>query len=183
MKFPRLLLLTVLAPALFFQGAIPLGAQQGNGYLKVKTNTGRAGVFIDGKYVGPAANFRITRKYPVAAGQHEVRISEPRYEEYTTTVTINTGKTTTISQALKPGPVMKPPYGMLRVEGGTEKFAAVFVDGRFMGHMDEFSNHWQRLLLNPGEYTVKVVSPESGQEHEEKVAIKANETTTIKLAH
>lgn len=180
MKFPRLLFLSVLA--LFFQGAFPVRAQQGGGYLKVKTSTGRAGVFIDGKYVGPAANFRITRKYPVPAGEHEVKLSEPRYEEYTTKVTINAGKTTTISQALKPAPVMKPPYGMLRVEGGTDKFAAVFVNDRFMGHVDEFSNPWQRLLLNPGEYTVKIVSPGNGQEHEEKVAIKVNETTTVKLA-
>lgn len=177
----RLLFLAVLGPALFFQGASPLGAQQGSGYLRVKTNTGRAGVFIDGKYVGPAANFRITRKYPVQAGEHEVKLSEPRFEDYTTKVTINAGKTTTISHELTPGPVMKPPYGMLRTEGGTDKFAAVFIDGRFMGHVDEFSNPWQRLLLNPGEYTVKIVSPASGQEHEEKIKIEADKTTTIKL--
>lgn len=30
---------------------------QENGSLCVKANTGRAGVFVDGKYLGPAATF------------------------------------------------------------------------------------------------------------------------------
>ena len=62
--------------------------QQSAGYLKTNVNPGRAGVFIDGKYVGPAANFRIGRKYAVAAGEHEVRLSEPRYEDVVKTVKI-----------------------------------------------------------------------------------------------
>jgi hypothetical protein len=178
----RLLFLAVLGAVLFFQGVFPLAAQQGNGYLKVKANTGRAGVFIDGKYVGPAANFHMARKYAVPAGQHEVKLADPRYEEYTTKVTITADKTTVISQSLKPVPLIQPPYGKLRTEG-PDKFAAVFVNGRFMGHVDEFSNSGQGLLLNPGEYTVKIVSPASGQEHEEKVKIDADKTTIVKLSH
>ena len=38
------------------------------GRLKTEVNPGRAGVFVDGKYLGPAANFRIARTYDVAAG-------------------------------------------------------------------------------------------------------------------
>ena len=59
---------------------IPVVAQQSTGYLKTKVDPGRAGVFIDGKYVGPAGNFGVGRKYAVAAGEHEVKVSEPRYE-------------------------------------------------------------------------------------------------------
>jgi|SRR5581483_3416521 len=61
---------------------------QENGSLCVKANTGRAGVFLDGKYLGPAANFRVARTYSVAAGDHEVKLADPRYEELTTIVTI-----------------------------------------------------------------------------------------------
>ena len=42
---------------------------QNSGYLKTKVNPGRAGVFIDGKYVGPAANFGVGRKYAVAPSE------------------------------------------------------------------------------------------------------------------
>jgi hypothetical protein len=177
----KFLVLAVFGIASCFQGAMPLAAQQGNGFLKAKVNTGRAGVFVDGKYLGPAANFRIMRKYAVPAGVHEVKLADPRYAEYTTKVTITAGKTTVVTQDLTPAPVMQPPYGMLRTEGGPDKFAAVFVDGMFVGHVDEFSNTGQKLLLNPGDYTVKIVSPESGQEYEEKVKIEVDKTTTIKL--
>src|ERR1017187_427420 len=56
--------------------SISVVAQQSTGYLKTKVDPGRAGVFIDGKYVGPAGNFGVGRKYAVAAGEHEVRLSE-----------------------------------------------------------------------------------------------------------
>ena len=80
----------------------PLGAQQaGSGFLKVKAHPGRAGVFVDGKYVGPAANFGMARKYAVAVGEHEVILREPRYQEYKTTVKIEAGRTATVSQSLQ----------------------------------------------------------------------------------
>jgi hypothetical protein len=157
----------------------PLAAQQGSGYLKAKVNTGRAGVFVDGKYVGPAANFGFSRTYAVPPGEHEVMLVDPRYEQYTGKVTINPGKTTVISQDLKPIPLANPPFGQLRTEGGSDKFAAVFVNDRYMGHVDEFSNFAQRLLLPPGDYTVKIVSATSGKEQEEKVKIETDKTTTV----
>jgi len=51
------------------------------GRLKTEVNPGRAGVFVDGKYVGPAANFKVARTYEVAAGEHEVKLADPRYQE------------------------------------------------------------------------------------------------------
>jgi hypothetical protein len=93
---------------------IPAVGQQNPGYLKTKVNPGRAGVFIDGKYVGPAANFRVGRKYAVSAGQHEIRLAEPRYEDFVTKVTIEPGKTTKLVETMKAVPVAKPPFGGLR---------------------------------------------------------------------
>ena len=68
--------------------AVPLVAQQNTGQVKTSVSPGRAGVFIDGKYVGPAANFGIARKYAVAPGEHEVRLVEPRYEELATKIRV-----------------------------------------------------------------------------------------------
>ncbi|HXN49299.1 MAG TPA: PEGA domain-containing protein [Bryobacteraceae bacterium] len=175
----RLLVPAFLSSALLFCCALPAVAQQGDGYLKVKVNTGRAGVFIDGKYVGPAANFRIARKYAVPAGEHEVKLDEPRFEAATTKVQIVAGKTTVVKETLKELPLAKPPFGRLRVETA-DKYSAVFVEGKFMGHAGEFNNPVQGLLLNPGDYTVKVV-PVSGPEHEEKIKIDADKVTIIKV--
>jgi PEGA domain len=151
---------------------------QGNGSLCVKANTGRAGVFVDGKYMGPAANFRVARTYSVAAGEHEVKLADPRYEELTTKVTITAGKKTTIHQTLKELPPAKPPFGRLRTESA-DKFAAVYVNDKYMGHSDEFSNSSQGLLLNPGEYAVKIV-PASGAPVAQTVKIEADKTVIVK---
>jgi len=151
-----------------------------SGYLRVKTSTGRAGVFVDDKYVGPAANFGITRKYTVAAGEHTVTLREPRYESFTTKVTIVAGKTETIKHPLNALPVPKPPFGRLRTEG-PEKYAAVYINGEYMGHVDEFDNSSQALLLPPGAYSLKIVPVAGGSPFEQKIELKANETTVVKV--
>ena len=160
-------------------GLLPLLNQaQENGSLCVKANTGRAGVFVDGKYLGPAANFRVARTYPVAAGEHEVKLVDPRYEELTTKVTVQAGKKTTIHETLKELPPAKPPFGRLRTES-TDKFAAVYVNDKYMGHADEFSNFAQALLLNPGEYSVKIV-PASGAPVTQTVKVETDKTVIVK---
>ena len=153
----------------------------GTGYLKVKANPSSAGVFVDGNYVGPAANFGFARKYAVPPGDHEVILRDPRYQDFTTKATITAGKTSTISQSLQAATLAPPPYGSLRVQGGSSKFDAVYLNGKFMGHVDEVNNFAQGLLLNPGDYTLKVVSPAGNQELEQKIKIEENKTTRVHI--
>ncbi len=173
--------------------AIPLFGQQNTGYLKTKVDPGRAGVFVDGKYVGPAENFGGSRKYALPAGEHEIRLSEPRYKEVVTKVTIEPGKTTVLADKMNwaagywfpsegvwaPLPYAKPPFGCLRTIS-SDKFAAVYANGRFMGHAGEFNNRTQGLLLNPGEYTIQVVPVSGGAGHEERVKIEAGKLTVVR---
>jgi hypothetical protein len=149
-----------------------------SGKLKTDVTPGRAGVFIDGKYVGPAANFKIARKYEVAAGEHEIKLEEPRYQEIVKKVTIEAGKTTVMKETMVALPPAKPPFGKLRIENA-DHFAAVYVNDRFMGHVDEFSNFAQALLLNPGTYEVKVV-PTNGAPVTKTVTIEAEKTAIVK---
>ena len=156
--------------------SLPLGAQ---GFLKAKVEPGRAGVFVDGKYLGPAANFKMARKYAVAPGEHEVKLIDPRYEEVTKKVTITAGKTTVLTEVLHALPLAKPPYGKIRAVG-FQKFDALYINDHFYGHVDEFSNPGQYLCLTPGTYTVKVVPMAGGAAHEEKVTLEAEKMTIIK---
>jgi hypothetical protein len=148
------------------------------GRLKTEVKPGRAGVFVDGKYVGPAANFKIARTYEVAPGDHEVKLSEPRYEEIVRKVTITAGKTTVLTETMTALPPAKPPFGRLRTEN-SDHFAAVYVNDRFMGHVDEFSNFAQALLLNPGTYEVKIV-PLNGSTVTKSVTIEVDKTVIVK---
>lgn len=167
------------AALLIAVSSIPLVGQQNTGYLKTKVNPGRAGVFVDGKYVGPAGNFGAGRKYTVAAGEHEVRLSEPRYEDLVTKVTVQPGKTTKLAETMKAVTPAKPPFGRLRTIS-VDKFAAVYVNGKFMGHAGEFNNPVQGLQLNPGEYAVKIVPLSGGEGHEEQVKIEVDKVTVVR---
>lgn len=177
----RLLLpFSAMSVVILLLAAIPLRAEQASGgFLKVKAGPGRAGVFVDGKYLGPAANFAMARRYAVAAGEHELVLREPRYQEYKTTVKIEAGRTTTVSQSLQPRPLASPPFGTLKV-AGFEKYASVFVNGGYMGHADEFNGPGQGLLLNPGEYNVRVASQTGDTLLEQKVSLQQDKVQTLK---
>ena len=164
--------------ALLAVAAMPLAAEQNtNGFLVSRVDPGRAAVFVDGKYLGPAANFRVARTYSVPAGQHEIRYVDPRYHELFTNVTIESGETKELVVTLAPLPVTQPPFGRLRTIN-EDKFAAVYVNQHYCGHVDEFSNFAQGLLLNPGEYDVRIV-PASGPIIETKVNIVADKTVIV----
>lgn len=150
----------------------------GDGKLRTEVNPGRAGVYVDGKYLGPAANFGHARTYAVSAGEHEVRLVEPRYEDFVTKLKIEAGKKTVLKETLKALPVPQPPFGILRVKH-PDHFAAVYINGRFMGHVDEFDNFAQGLQLNPGTYEVKLVPVSIGAPVSKTVSIQANQTTIV----
>jgi len=155
--------LVLLGAAVIMGGYVfaPMAFGQGVGYLQAKIDPGRAGVFVDGKYLGPATNFGVARKYALSPGEHQLKLVDPRYEEFSTAVQIREGKVTDVWEELKPLPEPQPPFGTLRVIC-PDKFAAVYLNGRFYGHADEFSNAYQGMLLNPGEYEVRVVPTEGG---------------------
>jgi hypothetical protein len=106
-------------------------------------------------------------------------LSEPRYEDVVTKVTVQAGKTAQLAQTMKALPLAKPPFGRLRTFS-EDKFAAVYVNGKFMGHAGEFNNPVQGLLLNPGSYAVKIVPVSGGEGREEQVTIEADKVTIVK---
>jgi hypothetical protein len=157
----------------------PVAGQGSTGYLKVDAEPSRAGVFVDGKYLGPAANFGNKRKYALAPGAHEVVLRDPRYRPATLKATIEAGKTVTLKQELEKAPVPMPPFGKLQIQA-PDKFTAVYANGSFMGHVGEFDHGSQRLLLPPNSYALRLVSPDGSRTHEEKVTLTADKTTKIK---
>jgi len=149
-----------------------------NGKVKFEVEPGRAGVFIDGKFVGPARNFGFAQTYEVPAGEHELWLTEPRYEDIQKEIDVTAGKTLVIKESMKALPPAKPPFGTLRTEN-PDHFAAVYVNKKYMGHVDEFSNFAQGLLLNPGTYEVQI-APRNGTPINKTVTIEADKTVLVK---
>ena len=169
---------------------VPAAAQQDNGgYIKAYGSPGDAGVFINGKYAGPAHRFTLSEKYAAPSGQVEVTFREPEYQDYTTKVTVGANKTTKIHYSLKKAELPKPPYGRLRLGGGAaDSFmsvasgdtGAIYLNNKFVGYVDEMNNLGSGLLLVPGSYDLFVDSQHFGQIHQ-KVSIQANKVTVVKL--
>jgi len=184
MTITRLVLSVTLAAV-----AVAPALAQETGYVKARGKPGDAGVFINGQYVGPAVRFTVPEKYPAPAGDVEVTFKDPRYEDYTTKVTVRPKKTTKIKYALKPVEPAKPPFGRLRLGGGEpESFmsiaagdtGAVFINDKFFGYVDELNNPGGGLLLNPGTYDLHIVSPIFG-DIRQKITIEANKVTVVHL--
>jgi len=169
--------------------AITSASAEDTGYIKARGKPGDAGVFINGQYVGPATRFTVPEKYHAPAGDVEVTFKDPRYEDYTTKVTVRPKKTTKIKYALKPVEPAKPPFGRFRLGGGEpESFisiaagdtGAVYINDKFFGYVDELNNPGNGILLNPGTYDLHVVSPLFG-EIRQKITIEANKVTVVPL--
>ncbi len=169
--------------------ALHCASAQDTGYVKAHGKPGDAGVFINGQYVGPAVRFTVPEKYSAPAGEVEVTFKDPRYEDFTTKVTVRPKKTTKIKYALKKLPEPKPPFGRFRLGGGEpESFisiaagdtGAVYINDKFFGYVDELNNIGGGILLPPGTYDLHVVSPTFG-DIRQKITIEANKVTVVPL--
>lgn len=164
-------------------------AADDSGYIKASGKPGRAGVFINGKYVGPATRFTVAEKYECPTGEVEITISDPRYEDYTTKVSVQPGKTAKVKYSLKKLPEPQGPFGRFRLGGGEPPsfmsvaagdVGAVYLNGKFFGYVDELNNPGSGILLPPGTYDLHVSSPLFG-EIRQKINIEANKLTIVPL--
>jgi len=177
----------VVAASLVF-AATALGAEKPS-YIKARGGPTGAGLFVDGKYIGPAGRFTVPEKYQVAPGEHEITLRDPRYEEYSTRVTVQPGKTTKISYKLKKLPPPTGPFGRVRFGGdGAESLTSivegdtgpVYVNDRFFGFIDELNNAGGGLLIPAGTYTIRAESSKYGV-ISRTVTVEANTVTLIPL--
>ncbi len=159
------------------------------GKVKCIGRPGDAGVFINGKYMGPASRFTVPESYEAPAGEVEVSLKDPRYEDFTTKVTVRAKKKARVHYAMKKLPEPKGPFGLFRLKGGeSESFISVaagdtspiFINDKFYGHVDELNNLGSGILLQPGTYDLRISSPIFG-EINQKLTIEANKTTYVPL--
>src|SRR5512138_3471497 len=154
--------LTTLAAVLIL--AATMAAAERPSHIKARGRPTGAGLFVDGNYIGPAGRFTVPEKYQIRPGEHEVTLRDPRYEEYSTKVTVQPGKTAKISYRLKKLTPPQGPFGRVRFGGdGAESLTSivegdtgpVYINDRFYGFVDELNNAGGGLLLPPGTYMIR----------------------------
>lgn len=148
---------------------LPASLLAQDGRITTSGKPGAAGVFIDGKFAGPAARFGARGKFAASAGEHTVTIRDPRFEEFSTKITVSAGKTAKVKYTLKPLAAPQAPLGIIRLGGGNYgqriegDRGAVYLNGVFMGHVDEFNHPGSGIEIKAGAYELKVVSEEFGE--------------------
>lgn len=179
--------LKLFSVALLSVMTLPLMAADGDTKMRVRSGPRGAGLFVDGKYVGPAGRFSVPEKYTIEPGSHEITLKDPRYEDFTAKIDAKAGKTTKLSAKLKKKDPPKGPFGRLRLKGGEgESFwsvaagdiGAIYLNGQFMGHVDELNDVGGGLLVPAGTYELKVQSQLYG-EFTKTVTIEAGKVNAV----
>jgi hypothetical protein len=180
--------LTILLASILILTGIAVGAEKAS-YIKARGGPTGAGLFVDGNYIGPAGRFTVPEKYEVQPGEHEIALKDPRYEDYSTKVSVRPGKTTKIHYKLKKLPEPKGPFGRVRFGGdGEESWLSitagdtgpVYINERFAGFIDELNNARGGMLIPPGTYTIRAESKKYGVVSR-TVTVEANKVTVIPL--
>src|ERR1700756_4118331 len=120
----------------------------------------KAGVWVDGQYVGFVKELNGDKKMLLLPGKHEIVVRQSWYKDYVDDAVLEPGETHLVVLTLtKDAPTpKKPPPGKLKTAATPER-AAVFVDEQFAGHVDEFDGVGKAMLLTPGKHRVRVALP------------------------
>jgi PEGA domain len=139
-----------------------------------------AGVWIDGQYVGYLKELAGSKKVLLMPGEHEIIVRHAGYKDFSQQVVVEPGRKQVLNIALEADPQAQYPQVTAEVKMSVKpRRAAVFVDDRFVGHVDEFDGANQRLLLAPGKHRVKIALP-GYQTFETEIALVANQKFELK---
>jgi hypothetical protein len=119
-----------------------------------------AGVWVDGQYVGFVKELSGDKKLTLLPGKHEIVIRQAWYNEFVKEVILEPGQTHEVKVELvkSAGLPTKDATGELKI-AATPSRAAVFVDGQYAGHVDEFDGAGKAMLLTPGQHHLRIALP------------------------
>ena len=119
-----------------------------------------AGVWVDGQYVGFVKELEGNNKLKLLPGRHEVVIRQAWYDEFVKQIVLEPGQTQELNFALVKSARLptKDATGELKI-AATPSRAAVFVDGQYAGHVEEFDGVGKAMLLTPGQHHLRIALP------------------------
>jgi hypothetical protein len=119
-----------------------------------------AGVWVDGNYVGYLKELKGDKKVLLLPGEHNVAVRQSGYDDFEQKLTVEPGQVHTVSVRMHLAPHATTPditsTLKLDIEPGR---AAVFLDGKFVGHASEFGGALHSMLISPGKHRIKVELP------------------------
>ena len=119
-----------------------------------------AGVWVDGSYVGYMKELKGKKKVLLLPGDHQIAVRQSGYEDFEQKVVVEPGQLQTIPVRLHLAPHATTPDITSTLKLAIEPSrAAVFLDGKFVGHAGEFGGALHSMLISPGKHSIKVELP------------------------
>jgi hypothetical protein len=134
-----------------------MGEIQFEGKSKVEKSSG---VWVDGQYVGYLKELKGSKKVLLLPGEHSISVRQNGYQDFTQAVMVRPGEKQVVQVAMvkaATGP-MPTVWSEVKLAVNPSR-AAVFLDGRFIGHVGEFQGTGRALLVAPGEHRIKIALP------------------------
>jgi hypothetical protein len=132
------------------------------GELKLKgaTNIDKtSGVWVDGQYLGYVKELEGSRQVLLLPGEHQIVVRQAGYKDFERKVVLQPGQKETVRVSMQKDPRVSPPSVTATVKLTVlPKRAAVFVDGVFAGHVDEFDGR-RGMLVSPGKHRIEITLP------------------------
>jgi hypothetical protein len=134
--------------------------QSGLRFLAHSKDEKTAGVWVDGQYVGFVQELAGDKKLTLLPGKHEIVIRQAWYNEFAKEVILEPGLTYEVKVELVKSAQLptKDATSELKI-AATPSRAAVFVDGQYAGHVDEFDGVGKAMLLTPGQHRLRIALP------------------------
>lgn len=150
------LMLCALLPAVRGENKV-MGEIQFVGLTKVEKTSG---VWVDGQYVGYLKELKGNKKVLLLPGEHTISVRQNGYVDFNKTVLVKPGEKQIVTVSMIKGPtgLMPATWATLKIAVNPPR-AAVFLDGRFVGHVSEFEGLGHSLEVVPGAHVVKIALP------------------------
>ena len=118
-----------------------------------------AGVWVDGEYVGFLKELHGSKKVMLLPGEHEISVRQSGYDDFTRKIVVEPGQTQTIhvQMQLSPHAITPDVTSTLKLNVDPGR-AAVFLDGKYVGHASEFGG-LHSMKISPGKHRIKVGLP------------------------
>lgn len=156
---------SLLAFILLSLGTVQLSAQNSQVMGEVRfegdTQLDRdSGVWIDGNYVGYVKELKGNKKVLLLPGKHQIVVRQAGYSDFTRELVIEPGQVQEVQVAMQLLPGAKTPDVTSELKLTVHpKRAAVFLDGRYVGHASELGGRFHSLLVSPGKHRIKIELP------------------------
>jgi hypothetical protein len=147
----------LLFPAVAYAENQVMGEIQFEGKSKIEKTSG---VWVDGQYVGYLKELKGAKKVLLLPGEHTIVVRQNGYQDFTQSVLVQPGEKQVVQVDMTKAPTGQMPtvWSEVKIAVNPSR-AAVFLDGRFVGHVGEFEGAGHALLVAPGDHKIKIALP------------------------